>query len=276
EGGARVDLQIDPALGNLALIVRAIDEEAPRLDRRQARQAHGQPVGVRQLLDHHFQARGGAQDLGDALGLLVAGREGVDAPDFLVLILFQDRVGGAFQQGVGVDGGGGGLGRGAVAAGDHLNCGFGHFSNTVIITNRQCGLGSHARVQRGVGEFMAKAPSETKPAAKAASVASKPKPAAKSSAAATKADAKPKTVKAAAAAKAPAKAAAPKAEPKAKPAAAKTTTAKAATAKKPAAAKTAKTAAAKAASAKKPAAAKTAKTAAAKDAAPKKAAAPKK
>ena len=51
EGGAGVDLQRDAALGHLALIVRAIDEESSGLDRRQARQRHGQPVGVGQLLD---------------------------------------------------------------------------------------------------------------------------------------------------------------------------------------------------------------------------------
>ncbi|MNQ99394.1 hypothetical protein D3C85_1151270 [compost metagenome] len=140
EGRARVDLQVDAPLGDLALVVRAIDEEAPGLDRRQARQAHGQPVGVGQLLDNNLQTRRRAQGFGYALGFVVRRREGVDAPHPLVLILLQNGVGRVFQHGIGVDGGGGGFGRGAVAACDHLNCGLGHFSNTVMMTNRNaCG-----------------------------------------------------------------------------------------------------------------------------------------
>ena len=68
EGGARVDLQVHAAFRHLALIVRAIDEEASGLDRRQAGQRHGQPVGVGQLLDHNLKPPVITQDVGHALG----------------------------------------------------------------------------------------------------------------------------------------------------------------------------------------------------------------
>jgi hypothetical protein len=55
EGGARLDAQVDGAGRGAAAVVHAVDEEAPGPHRRQARQRHGQPVGVGQGLDGDAQ-----------------------------------------------------------------------------------------------------------------------------------------------------------------------------------------------------------------------------
>ena len=136
EGGARVDLQVHTAFRHLALVVRAIDEETPRLDRREAGQRHGQPVGVGQLFDHDLKPAVIAQDGGHAFGLFVRGGEAVDAPDFLVLVFLEDGIGCAFKQDVGVNRFGCAFSRVSRAARDYLNCRLGHFSNTANMTNR--------------------------------------------------------------------------------------------------------------------------------------------
>ncbi len=141
KGGPCVDLQRHAVVGNLALVMGSIDEEATGLDGRQARQAHGQPVGIGQLLDHHIQFALLSQDGRDALGFIFGRREGVDAPDTLILVLFQNRIGSPFQQGVFVDRGGRVFGGVTRAAGNDLDCGLGHFSNTVMIMIRQRGHG---------------------------------------------------------------------------------------------------------------------------------------
>src|SRR5690606_16470938 len=105
-----------------ALVVGAVDEEAAGLDRRQAGQGHGQPVGVGQLVDGDGQAVVGLEPGLDAGGLVVGGREGVDPPDAAILILLEDGIGGAFQQRIGVEVGGGGFGDGPGAPRNNLNC----------------------------------------------------------------------------------------------------------------------------------------------------------
>ena len=136
EGGAGVDLQIDGVGRHPSLVMRPIDEEAPGAPRRQARQGHGQPVGVGQLLDRDGDRIVGQGRL-QPLDLLGRGREGVDAPDVAILVLLQDGIGRALQRGIGVDGGGGGLCVFARPPCDYLNCRLGHFSNTAKMTN-QC------------------------------------------------------------------------------------------------------------------------------------------
>ena len=123
----------------------AVDEEAPGLDRRQTGQGHGQPVGVGQLLDQKGQTVATGQQRLQPLDLIVAGREGVDAPEAGVLVLFQNRIGDALQHRIGIDRDGGGFSGGAQTARDNLNCGLGHFSNAAIMTNRNTRLHAFAR-----------------------------------------------------------------------------------------------------------------------------------
>ncbi len=83
----------------------------------------------------------------------------------LVLVLFEDGIGRAFQHEVGIDGLGGGLSGGARAPRDYLNCGIGHFSNAGIMCESihalACAVSpARAIVNRGVGENMAKSPSK--------------------------------------------------------------------------------------------------------------------
>ena len=119
EGRAGLDAQIDGAGRQAATVVHAVDEEATRSHRRQARQRHGQPVGVGQGVARDLQVVL-RQQRHHAFVFVFRGREGVDAPDVLVLVLFQDRVGRAFEARMVVDGVGGGLGFDARTAGDDL------------------------------------------------------------------------------------------------------------------------------------------------------------
>ena len=86
-------------------------------------------------MDGHLGVFGQARLQG--LGLFGGRREGVDAPDALVLVFLEDGIGGPFQHDVGVDGLGGGFSGGAGAAGDNLECGLGHFSNAGMVANRK-------------------------------------------------------------------------------------------------------------------------------------------
>ena len=104
----------------------AIDEEPPGLDRRQARQRHRQPVGVGQNLDLDRHAGVFGQSRLNAFGLLVRRREGVDAPDALVLVFLENGVGRTLQHDVGVERLGRGFGVGAGAVCDYLDSCLGH------------------------------------------------------------------------------------------------------------------------------------------------------
>ena len=121
EGRAGFDAQVHGIGRGAALVMGAEHEEPARAHRRQARQRHGQPVGVGELLDHRLHVGEFGQGGDQAVGFFGRGREGVDPPDVAVLVLFQDRIGRPFQQRIGVDRFGGGFGHGARAAGDDLN-----------------------------------------------------------------------------------------------------------------------------------------------------------
>ena len=106
--------------------MHAVDEEAPGPHWRQARQRHGQPVGVGQGFHGHSQFGIGGQRRLQSLDLVVRRWEGVDAPDVVVFVLLEDRIGRTLQGGVGVDGFCRGFSHGARAAGDDLERLVGH------------------------------------------------------------------------------------------------------------------------------------------------------
>ncbi len=128
--GAERRAGLDPEVHRVerrpAEVVHAVDEEAPGPYRRQARERHGQPVGVGQVLGDGDQAGEAAEHAPEGVGLLVVARKGVDAPAAGVLVFLEDRIGGALQLQVGVDRQSGGLGLGSRPAGDDLDGGLRH------------------------------------------------------------------------------------------------------------------------------------------------------
>ncbi len=126
EGGAGLDPEVHRVDRGAAKIVHAIDEEAAGADRRQARERHGQPVGVSQHLGDGDQLPECAEHPAEGLGLAVIAGEAVDPPAAGVLVLLEDGIGGALQFEIGVDGRRGGLGLGLGSAGDDLDGGLAH------------------------------------------------------------------------------------------------------------------------------------------------------
>ncbi len=82
----------------------AVDEEASGAHGRQTGQRHGQPVGIGQLIGGDSQFRETGQDLLKPRIFFLGGRKGVDAPDIPVFVLFEDRIGGAFEKQITIDG----------------------------------------------------------------------------------------------------------------------------------------------------------------------------
>ena len=113
--------QVDRVGRREASVVGAEDEEASGPHWRQARQGHGQPVGVGQHLGGDGQPTVILKHLTQGVSLGLFGGEGVDTPDVAVLVLLQDGVGDGLQARMGVDGLGGGLGDLSRSPGDDLN-----------------------------------------------------------------------------------------------------------------------------------------------------------
>ncbi len=83
EGGAGIDLERDAPRRHLAVIVRAMHEEAPGRDRREVAQAGQHPIGVGHLLDGHHRGRSSHRGRRHRQGRIQAGAVGGHAGEAL-------------------------------------------------------------------------------------------------------------------------------------------------------------------------------------------------